>query len=284
LRRKRVHEIEEDPKNQEEKAMICKHASEVPVTKIDKKGFAGMTAKFALTKDDGCPRYAMRLMEFEPGGHTSMHAHPEEHEFYFLEGEPAIVDGSGKETRLRAGDFVYVLPNEPHQIKNVGNTNMKTICTIPILPGGDGKTTTGTANIMESPELKLIGRVRSPLKSRDECPKQTHEGAPDAWIEIAPEFASALEGLTAGQSVLILTWLHEARRDTLRVHPRGNPNVPARGVFATRSPDRPNPIGLHAVRILEIQPPCRVHVKSLEVIDGTPVIDIKPAAPQNGEV
>ncbi len=123
--------------------MIRKHVSEVPDTKIDKDGFAGVTAKLALTKEDGCPRYTMRLMEFEPGGHTSMHAHPEEHEFYFLEGEPAVVDGSGKETRLRVGDFLYVSPNEPHQIKNVGNTKMKTIWTIPILPGADGKTTTG---------------------------------------------------------------------------------------------------------------------------------------------
>ena len=122
--------------------MICKRISEVPETKIDWKGFMGMTARFALTKDDGCPRYAMRLMEFEVGGHTSLHAHPEEHEIYFLEGEPAIVDGNGKETRLHVGDFVYLLPNELHQIKNVGNTRMKMICTIPIFPGGDGKTTT----------------------------------------------------------------------------------------------------------------------------------------------
>ena len=112
--------------------MICKHSSEVSGTKIDRKGFAGMTARFVLSKDDGCPRYAMRLMEFEPGGHTSMHAHPEEHELYFLEGKPAIVDSSGKETRLDAGDFLYVLPNEPHQIKNVGSTKMKAICTIPM--------------------------------------------------------------------------------------------------------------------------------------------------------
>ena len=122
--------------------MICKHISELPETKIDWKGFMGMTARFALTKDDGCPRYAMRLMEFEAGGHTSLHAHPEEHEIYFLEGEPAIVDGNGKETRLHVGDFVYMLPNEPHQIKNVGNARMRMICTIPIFPGGDGKTTT----------------------------------------------------------------------------------------------------------------------------------------------
>lgn len=122
--------------------MICKHISEVPETKIDWKGYMGMTARFALTKDDGCPRYAMRVMEFEPGGHTSLHAHPEEHEVYFLEGEAAIVDGNGKETRLQVGDFVYMLPNELHQFKNVGSTRMKMVCTIPILPGGDGKNST----------------------------------------------------------------------------------------------------------------------------------------------
>jgi quercetin dioxygenase-like cupin family protein len=123
--------------------VIHKHVSEIPDTKIERKGFVGMTAKFALTKNDGCPRYAMRLMEFAPGGRTALHAHPEEHEFYFLEGEPAIVDSSGKETRLHVGDFVYLAPNEPHQIKNVGNTTMKTLCTIPIFPGGDGINTTG---------------------------------------------------------------------------------------------------------------------------------------------
>jgi quercetin dioxygenase-like cupin family protein len=123
-------------------AVIRKHVSELTGRKVEKKGFVGMTARYALTKDDGCRNYAMRVMEFEPGGRTAMHSHPEEHEIYFLEGEPAIVDRGGHETRLRVGDFVYVLPNEPHQIKNLGNTKMKMICTIPILPGGDGKNTT----------------------------------------------------------------------------------------------------------------------------------------------
>lgn len=122
--------------------MITKHISEVPETKITKDGFRGMTARFALTKDDSCPRYAMRMMEFEPGGYTSLHAHPEEHEFYFLEGEPAILSGDGKETRLEPGDFVYLAPNETHQVKNLGTTVMRMICTIPILAGGDGKSTT----------------------------------------------------------------------------------------------------------------------------------------------
>ena len=122
--------------------MICKHASEVAANKVEKQGFAGMSTKFALSKDDGCPRYGMRLIEFDPGGCTAMHSHPEEHEIYFLEGQPAIVDGSGKETRLRPGDFLYLSPNETHQFKNLGKTKMKMICTIPILPGGDGKNTT----------------------------------------------------------------------------------------------------------------------------------------------
>ena len=122
--------------------MIRKGLSEVPETRMTKPGFQGMTARFALTLDDGCPRYAMRMMEFEPGGCTSLHAHPEEHEFYFLEGEPAIVDGEGRETRLKIGDFVYTLPGEPHQLRNLGSTPMRVICTIPILPGGDGKVTT----------------------------------------------------------------------------------------------------------------------------------------------
>jgi quercetin dioxygenase-like cupin family protein len=122
--------------------VICKHIAEIPETKIDWKGYMGLTARFVLTKDDGCPRYAMRVMEFEPGGHTSLHAHPEEHEVYFLEGEPVIVEGNGKETRLSVGDFIYVPPNELHQFKNRGSTRMRMICTIPILPGGDGKNST----------------------------------------------------------------------------------------------------------------------------------------------
>ena len=126
--------------------MIHKHASEVPPMKIDKEGFMGMAARFALTKDDGCPRYAMRLFEFEAGGHTTLHAHPEEHEFFILEGEPVIVDGSGKQTPLRAGDFVFVPPNETHQLKNLGSAKMKMICTIPILPGKNGKDTGGQGN------------------------------------------------------------------------------------------------------------------------------------------
>jgi quercetin dioxygenase-like cupin family protein len=121
--------------------MIRKGLSQVPETPIRKPGFQGMTARFALTGDDGCPRYAMRMMEFEPGGCTSLHAHPEEHAFYFLEGDPAFVDGDGRETPLEAGDFVYTQPGEPHQLRNLGTTPMRVICTIPILPGGDGKTT-----------------------------------------------------------------------------------------------------------------------------------------------
>jgi tRNA-Thr(GGU) m(6)t(6)A37 methyltransferase TsaA len=124
--------------------------------------------------------------------------------------------------------------------------------------------------------LLPIGVVRSSLKSLEECPKQGHEGGPEAWLEIDPAFADALDGLAAGQEILVLTWLDKGRRDLLKVHPRGTPNAPLRGVFATRSPDRPNPIGLHRVEILEIDNSRRFRVRPLEALDGTPIVDIKP--------
>ena len=124
--------------------------------------------------------------------------------------------------------------------------------------------------------LRPVGVVRSVLQSREECPHQGREGAPDAWLEIDPAFADALDGLSVGHEILVLTWLHEARRDLLKVHPRGNPDAPLRGVFATRSPNRPNPIGLHRVEVLEIERTGRVRVGPLEAIDGTPILDVKP--------
>lgn len=124
--------------------------------------------------------------------------------------------------------------------------------------------------------LRPIGWVRSPLTSREQAPKQGSEGAPDAWLEFEPEFEPALRGIEPGQEVLLLTWLHQAERDVLQVRPRGNPANPLTGVFATRSPARPNPIGLHRVRVLEFDPPARLLVGPLEAIDGTPLLDVKP--------
>ena len=131
--------------------------------------------------------------------------------------------------------------------------------------------------------LRPIGIVRSSLRSREGCPKQGWEGAPDAWLEIFPAFTDALDGIAVGSDILILTWLHKGRRDLLRVHPRGNPDEPLRGVFATRSPDRPNPIGLHRVEVLEFQESDRIRVGPLEALDGTPIIDIKPVLPESEE-
>jgi tRNA-Thr(GGU) m(6)t(6)A37 methyltransferase TsaA len=125
-------------------------------------------------------------------------------------------------------------------------------------------------------QLLPIGFVRSPLTSLQGCPKQGSEGAPEAWIEIDPAFSDALDDLAPGQEIIVLTWLHKANRYLLKVHTRGNPEAPLNGVFSTRSPDRPNPIGLHRVAILEIQRPGRIRVRPLEALDGTPVIDIKP--------
>ncbi len=131
--------------------------------------------------------------------------------------------------------------------------------------------------------LQPVGIVRSSLKSRQGCPKQGSEGAPDAWLEIYTALIEALDGIAVGNDILVLTWLHEGRRDLLRVHPQGNPNEPLRGVFATRSADRPNPIGLHRVKVLEIQKPDRIRVGPLEALDGTPIIDIKPVIPESDE-
>ena len=124
--------------------------------------------------------------------------------------------------------------------------------------------------------LAPIGVIRSSLKSAEAAPKQGSEGGPSAWIELAPRFAEAVQGLAVGDRLIVLTWLHAARRDLLRVHPRDDSSAPLRGVFATRSADRPNPIGLHPVILLTIEG-LRLQVGPLEAIDGTPVLDLKPA-------
>ena len=125
--------------------------------------------------------------------------------------------------------------------------------------------------------LRPIGRVHSELTDRHLAPKQGHEGAPDARIEIFSKFAEGLQTISPGTDIVIVTWLHQAQRDVLRVHPRDDEKRPLRGVFATRSADRPNPVGLHRVRLMKIDPGGWLTVRGLEAIDGTPVIDLKPA-------
>lgn len=127
----------------------------------------------------------------------------------------------------------------------------------------------------EGPELRPVGQVESPLTDLASAPKQGDEGAPQATIVIEPQFAPALDGIEVGDEVLILTWLDRADREVLDVHPRGDSTRPRTGVFATRSPHRPNPIGLHRVRVLAIEAD-RLRVADLEALDGTPVLDLKP--------
>lgn len=127
----------------------------------------------------------------------------------------------------------------------------------------------------ERVELAPIGRVSSPLTDLAAAPKQGDEGAPEAWIVLSPAVAAGLEGIAAGDELVVLTWLDRASRNVLRVHPRGDASRPPQGVFATRSPDRPNPIGLHRVEVAEIDG-TRLRVRGLEAIDGTPVLDLKP--------
>ncbi len=124
-------------------------------------------------------------------------------------------------------------------------------------------------------ELTPIGRVESPLTDPASAPKQGDEGAPDAWLDFEPWVLEGLEGIRAGDEVIVVTWLHRARRDVLRVHPRGDASRRPQGVFGTRSPHRPNPIGLHRVEIASMDG-SRVRVRNLEAVDGTPIVDVKP--------
>ena len=126
--------------------------------------------------------------------------------------------------------------------------------------------------------LRPIGRIESTLKERKGAPRQGPEGAPDAWLEVEEWAAEALDGIGAGDEIIVVTWLHQGRRDVLTVHPRGDPCNPVAGVFATRSPDRPNPLGLHPVVVREIAGR-RLRIGPIEAIDGTPVVDIKPVLP-----
>src|SRR5215468_5574293 len=123
--------------------------------------------------------------------------------------------------------------------------------------------------------LRAIGEISSELKDPHGAPMQGFEGAPDAWLEVAPWAADALHGLAVGDEIIVITWFHQARRDVLKVHPRSDPKRPLAGVFTTRSPDRPNPLGLHPVTVRAIDGR-RLRIGPIEAIDGTPVVDIKP--------
>ena len=124
-------------------------------------------------------------------------------------------------------------------------------------------------------EVRPVGHVESPLVDRASAPKQGFEGAPQAWLVFHPDMTEGIRDLAVGAEIFVLTWLHQARRDVLAVHPRDDPRNPETGVFSTRSQDRPNPIGLHRVTIAAVDGP-RVLVRDLEAFDGTPILDVKP--------
>ena len=125
------------------------------------------------------------------------------------------------------------------------------------------------------PALRQIGKVESPLTDTAAAPKQGDEGAPDAWLSIERDDVEAVEGIRPGDRLIVMTWLDRAERDVLSVHPRDDAANPKRGVFSTRSADRPNPIGLHEVEVISIEAG-RLHVRPIEAVNGTPIVDIKP--------
>ncbi len=128
---------------------------------------------------------------------------------------------------------------------------------------------------LEEYTLHPIGYIRSTLRALKQAPRQGSEGAPDGWLEVTPAFARGLAGIVAGDEVFVITWLHRADREVLEVHPRDDPGIPLAGVFATRSQDRPNPLGLHRVTVREIAG-TRLRIGPIEAINGTPVVDLKP--------
>lgn len=131
--------------------------------------------------------------------------------------------------------------------------------------------------------LHPIGVVRSSLRDAADAPNQAFEGAPEALLEIDPSYAAALHGIQPGDELIVLTWLHRADRSVMKTHPRGDESIPLTGVFKTRSPDRPNPIGLHRVRIAALDGPTTLRVGALEAIDGTPIVDLKIVMPDSPE-
>ena len=139
----------------------------------------------------------------------------------------------------------------------------------------DSSKTRASVSRHPRPQLRSIGTIRSVLKSRGEAPMQGSEGAPDAWLELTRFATEGIESIKAGDEIIVITWLHRARRDVLKVHPRSDRSRPLAGVFGTRSPDRPNPLGLHRVVVRNIAKN-RLRVGPIEAIDGTPVVDIKP--------
>lgn len=128
---------------------------------------------------------------------------------------------------------------------------------------------------MRTFDIRPIGTVSSSLQSLDAAPRQADEGAPEAWLVFEPDAVEGIRNIRAGDDLILITWLDRARRNVLSVHPRGDVSRPAEGVFSTRSPHRPNPLGLHDVKVIAVESG-RLRVRNLEAIDGTPIVDVKP--------
>jgi tRNA-Thr(GGU) m(6)t(6)A37 methyltransferase TsaA len=243
--------------------MQLKHALEVSTEPM--AGTPGVTLRWLWGARDGAPNFALRLIEVEPGSSTPYHSHVHEHEVYLLSGQ-ALLRGASQAHRLAASDTALVLPYEEHQFVNTGLDVLRFLCGIPV--SRDDLDSTARAA-----SYTPIGRVENEF---DEPTSPDVLRAAVSRIVLDPPLAEGLTGLKPGAHVMVIFVFHRAAGYELLQHPRGDAARPKRGVFALRSPHRPNPIGVTVVELLGAEGNVLV-VRGLDAINGTPVLDLKPA-------
>ncbi len=239
--------------------MEVKHAFEVSAEQVE--GAPGVTIRWLWAAADQAPNFALRLIEVQSGASTPHHHHPYEHEVYVLSGQATLWSEAG-EHPLEPGDTALVMPDEQHQFTNRGDGTLRFLCGIPLPP-----------DEVQSINFRPIGHVDNEF---NEPTKPDLLRAAESRIILDPELAEGTRGLKPGDLILILFVFHRAEGFELLQHPRGDEARPKRGVFALRSPRRPNPIGLSRAELLGIEKNV-LRVRGLDAIKGTPVLDIKPA-------
>lgn len=243
--------------------MQLKHALEVSAEPME--GAPGVTLRWLWGAPDGAPSFALRLIEVAPGTSTPCHSHAHEHEVYVLAGQ-ALLRGASEAHRLAPGDTVFVPPHEEHGFANTGPDVLRFLCGVPV--PGDGRVPAAS-----SVTLAPIGRVENGF---DEPTSPEVLRAATSCVVLDPPLAEGLTGLEPGTQVMVVFVFDRAAGYELLQHPRGDRARPKRGVFALRSPHRPNPVGVTVVELVRTEGNV-LAVRGLDAINGTPVLDIKPA-------